>query len=373
MDEQTESPPGAIPLAESAPCEIPQVAVDAVCPVEDAPPRREPDLTLRFCTEKRAGRGEDGEPVLAVGPRAKGGCSFFMAVMDGMGGAGAGIISTDDGDQSEARLAAKAISGRFQKAVKEHSPHGSGWVGRTIDMIVVGTLKTLLQKYPDAPSGKLRGKIMRRFPSTVAATWMDDFDDLLHVAWAGDSRAYCLTPAEGLRQLTRDHARDGADDPFDGLRVDSPMSNLCCAGQPTALETRTYPIPAAPALIFCATDGCFGYLPSPMHFEALLLDTMDKASDMAGWRDALSAEIDAIAGDDASMAMLATVPSPETFETLREAFAERRAALGAQLESVGLLEESARHDALKAWWEQHYKPVYCAFAAQETQETQATP
>jgi hypothetical protein len=60
----------------------------------------------------------------------------------------------------------------------------------------------------------------------------------------------------------------------------------------------------APFLLLCATDGCFGYLPSPMHFERLLLEALRTARSVEGWSEAVQRSIVEITGDDASMAVL---------------------------------------------------------------------
>ena len=56
--------------------------------------------------------------------------------------------------------------------------------------------------------------------------------------------------------------------------------------------------------LLCATDGCFAYVRSPMHFEHLLLSTMQGARDAPDWQRALEAEVTAITGDDAAIALL---------------------------------------------------------------------
>ena len=87
-----------------------------------------------------------------------------------------------------------------------------------------------------------------------------------HVFWAGDSRAYVL-PADGARQLSTDDLRDPSD-AMANLRRDSVVSNAMSADTDFHVNYRRVEL-KAPFLLVCATDGCFGYVPTPMHFEHL--------------------------------------------------------------------------------------------------------
>jgi len=98
-----------------------------------------------------------------------------------------------------------------------------------------------------------------------------------HVFWAGDSRAYLLDPRAGAQQLTTDDIKSGAD-AMRNLTDDSVMSNCISASADFHINHRAVEL-EAPFVVLCATDGCYGYLPSPMHFEQLLLSTMAAAKD----------------------------------------------------------------------------------------------
>ena len=89
-----------------------------------------------------------------------------------------------------------------------------------------------------------------------------------HVFWAGDSRAYVFEP-DGARQLMSDDLRDPGD-ALANLRRDSVVSNAMSADTEFHVNYRRVEL-QAPFLLVCATDGCFGYLPTPMHFEQLVL------------------------------------------------------------------------------------------------------
>lgn len=44
-------------------------------------------------------------------------------------------------------------------------------------------------------------------------------------------------------------------------------------------------------IIFNATDGCFGYLKTPMEFEYLILQTLLSSDNIIEWRDKLKSQI----------------------------------------------------------------------------------
>ena len=72
----------------------------------------------------------------------------------------------------------------------------------------------------------------------------------------------------------------------------------------------------APFLAVAATDGCFGYVRSPMHFEHLLLSTLRDARDPTAWSARLQEEVSAVTGDDAAMAVLGNGADHRGFQDL---------------------------------------------------------
>lgn len=141
--------------------------------------------------------------------------------------------------------------------------------------------------------------------------------------WAGDSRCFSLDADEGLRQLTWDDLKSRGD-AFDNLNEDSPLSNYLNADSNFELHYQIVPF-ERPGIFIAATDGCFGYVRTPMHFEYLLLETMNRATDFDGWKQHLAGELSRIAGDDVSM-VVAVVGWPN-YQMVKADFATRRSHL----------------------------------------------
>jgi hypothetical protein len=158
-----------------------------------------------------------------------------------------------------------------------------------------------------APETTLRSKLVKALPTTMALAVLQRTDPAAgtygcHLFWAGDSRAYVADPEAGLVQLTTDDLRSGGD-AMRNLSDDSVMSNCISADTEFHINHRQVEL-RAPFLVLCATDGCFAYVRSPMHFEQLLLSTLQAARDATGWQEALEAAVAAITGDDAALALL---------------------------------------------------------------------
>ena len=130
-------------------------------------------------------------------------------------------------------------------------------------------------------------------------------------------RAYVLEPA-GVRQLTTDDLRDPGD-ALANLRRDSVVSNAMSADTDFHINYRRVKL-EAPFLVMGATDGCFGYVPTPMHFEDLVLRHLAAARNVDAWSAGLQEEISAITGDDAAMAVLGIGAD---FKEFKDLFAPR--------------------------------------------------
>jgi len=187
-----------------------------------------------------------------------------------------------------------------------------------------------------------------------------------HLLWSGDSRVYVFDPETGAHQLTRDDLRDQGD-ALVNLRQDSVVSNAMSAD--TDFVVHHYQVQlTAPFLAVAATDGCFGYVRTPIHFEHLVLAALRDSSDSGAWSRLLQQRITAITGDDAAMAVLGVGADHEEF---RQLFADRTADLEQRcIRPLDRLEDEARraeraaaearhrHAALQTTLWASYKPGY---------------
>ncbi|HEV3400132.1 MAG TPA: protein phosphatase 2C domain-containing protein, partial [Actinomycetes bacterium] len=264
-----------------------------------------PSVSFKFCTAKVAGEGEDADPILRVGPDLG-----LLGVFDGMGGAGGRVYDTPDGRHSGAYIASRFARNVVERLMLElikpewnlDGPATAGELHRVLASSLAARLAEL-----KAPETSLRSKLVKALPTTMTLAVLQRTDPAAgayacHLFWAGDSRAYLLDPEGGARQLTTDDLRSGGD-AMRNLTDDSVMSN--CISADTEFHINHHQVELqVPFLLLCATDGCFAYLRSPMHFEHLLLSTMQAARDVPGWQQALEAEVTAITGDDAAIALL---------------------------------------------------------------------
>jgi serine/threonine protein phosphatase PrpC len=275
-------------------------------------------LTLAFNVEKVSGKGEDADPVVVHTDDY-----HVVGVFDGMGGAGALQCDGPAGRRTGAFYASTLARGFTRDiAQRDQSLLTHGTPG-DIAAHIYDELATKLNESAgllSMPASKLRSALLRRLPTTAAVAVVRGSGSEVLVFWAGDSRVYLLAPAAGLGQLTRDHLRDDGD-AMTNLERDAPLANCIHADRTFSIAWRAFQ-PTTGYLVIACTDGCFGFVASPMHFEQCLLDTMAAATTMDEWRERLIAALGEITGDDMSMAVFA-VGWP-TFEAMRAAFTTRQ-------------------------------------------------
>ena len=246
----------------------------------------------------------------------------LVAVFDGMGGAGGTVYDTAEGPRSGAYLASRLacdVVERLMLDALEPQWHLDGArTARELRDAVRDALMDRLQEL-DAPATKLRSKLIRALPTTMALVALQRSDPNgarwdAHIMWAGDSRAYVLEPDAGARQLTTDDLRDPGD-AMVNLRQDSVVANAMSADTPFTVNYRRVTL-EAPFIVVAATDGCFGYVPSPMHFEHMLLATLRGAGDVEEWSSAIQRRVTEITGDDAAMATFGVGADLDGFKRL---------------------------------------------------------
>ena len=275
-----------------------------------------PTISFAFNLGKIPDQGEDSDPILRDGPDLG-----LLGVFDGMGGAGGTVYETPEGRRTGAYLASRIARDVVEQRMLdllEPDWHLNGKAAaRNLQHAVQQALKQRLQELNPAPSS-LRSRLIRALPTTMAVvalqrtqpggpTWAG------HVFWAGDSRAYVFE-SRGASQLSTDDLRDPGD-ALANLRRDSVVSNALSADTEFHINYRRVEL-RSPFLVVCATDGCFGYVRTPMHFEYLVLSHLLEARNTEAWSSALQAEIAAVTGDDAAMSTLGVGADLKEFQEL---------------------------------------------------------
>ncbi|HYP45148.1 MAG TPA: protein phosphatase 2C domain-containing protein [Propionibacteriaceae bacterium] len=290
-------------------------------------PAQGPTVSFGFNLGKILDHGEDSDPILRDGPDLG-----LLAVFDGMGGAGGTVYDTDDGPRSGAYLASRIARDVVERRMLQLLVPDWNLKGEAAAEDLRRSVQEALQERLTelkAPKSGLRSRLLRALPTTMAAialqrTHRSGSRWLCHVFWAGDSRAYVFEPG-GARQLMTDDLRDPSD-AMTNLRRDSVVSNAMSADTEFHVNYRRVEL-EAPFLLVCATDGCFGYVPTPMHFEHLVLAPLPTTRTVRAWSETVQREIAAITGDDAAMAVMAVGAD---LDELKSLYAPRVAELEQQ-------------------------------------------
>lgn len=289
-----------------------------------------------------AGAGEDAPPLITFREEANSG---LIGVFDGLGGAGGETIRLPDGtertgawlasrharnvvvdlyDQLVSRLTASRsapVSGDLYSQ-KTELPESRPPFDFTVELkrALQEELIKAAAEVRAGGSSRLKSSLIKTLPTTMAICTFDLSSREYTAIWAGDSRVYCLNPDMGLQQVTTDDLK-GSPDALQNLTSDAIMSNCLSASADFVLRERQLAMPW-PCVLIAATDGCFGYVHTPLQFEYMLLSTMGDAGSFEDWKKRLEAAIVRITGDDSTLAAFA-IGWPD-FATLRKHFAARR-------------------------------------------------
>ncbi len=270
---------------------------------------------------KKENQGEDAPPInMEVSSNKK-----VIAVFDGLGGSGSTIYEEDSKKRTGAYISSRVVS----KVVLDYFNNlNNQKITYEVNTEFIENLKTKiitaleeklkLQKYEIS---KLKSSLIRIFPTTLTLINCDIEDNKtkFDVVWAGDSRAYVLTADKGLIQLSKDDLKLD-NDPFENLKNDSPLSNMICLENDFKLNHKTYSF-KNPFFAIVATDGCFGYYSTPMHFEYYLLKSLKDSNDELEFKENLEKEFSKVSGDDFSLAI--TYITDTNFNQIKENFRNR--------------------------------------------------
>ena len=266
--------------------------------------------------EKIVREGEDAPPLMEI-LNHKG----LIAVFDGMGGSGSATYRTQNGDaHSGAYHAARIVRNVVQNQFKEH--FGSSQkpsFRKALKEKLVTVLRQKLSQLDTSPS-RIKSSLSRKLPTTLTSIYFARESEKCscEVIWAGDSRAYLLLP-QGLQQLSRDDVNESADVLAD-MNQDSPLTNCISADSDFELRHASFQF-NQPAILIVATDGCFGYMRTPAHFEQMLLQCLQESGADEEWGDKIRKFLKPLASDDYSMALICL--GWDNFGTIKNAFNER--------------------------------------------------
>lgn len=262
--------------------------------------------------EKREGHGEDSTPLSIIKENF-----YAVGVFDGMGGSGAAICKSEFGNNHTkayvaSRIIQEAISCYIENAKNIKDINSDG-----IKSTVIGRLEQEKSHYPAKASG-LRTKLVRDYPTTLAITtaFKDEEDSyIINSYWAGDSRNYLWT-TDGFYQISKDDL-DTEHDPLENLRNDGALSNCVCADRDFVINNKKI-IVANKFVILSATDGCFNYFATPMHFQEVLLTGLKLSENVVEWENFCKDEFSDVTGDDISISLIAV--GFKDFNDLKDTF-----------------------------------------------------
>lgn len=260
-------------------------------------------LSISDMKEKKIGLGEDSDPIFLNS-------DTFVAigVLDGMGGAGGAECNSDFGDlHTKAYVASRIIKDAIESELRQLSilpdPHK---LIQLLEKAIAKRYEDELAKYPPKPKGGLRSTLLKEYPTTLAMICVSSASDkyIIDSIWAGDSRNY-IWNMNGLFQISIDDLKGGLD-PLQNLFEDAPMSNCLQADGPVGLNNRTLEFPKSDKfIVMSATDGCFGYYPSPMDFEEILSDCIYKANSIEDCKMLINQAFASVTADDFSFSIAA--------------------------------------------------------------------
>lgn len=235
---------------------------------------------------------------------------FIIASFDGCGGSGSKKYENYSG-KTGAYIASRAVCGGIKSWFCESGKDNE------ISEYIHEAL-SVCKQYADK-AGRIMGSLGKAFPTTAAIITGQISENKVDTTcyWAGDSRCYMLD-ADGLHQLTADDL-DGQD-AMSNLSNDGVMTNVINAS--TSFEVHNKKISFnSPCILLTATDGCFGYLNSPMEFEYLLSDSLIKAKNLHEWKVALNERMHNVTGDDYTLCV--AICGFTDFEDIKKSFVKR--------------------------------------------------
>lgn len=251
------------------------------------------DQIIYIKKEKIAGKGEDSccfDNVSRPG-------ATMLSVFDGCGGAGAKKY-VKLGNHSGAYIGSRVVCGivfDWFRGLADLN-NESTWTMQIHDMI-----QEAFAKYRECDESRsvMRGSLAKEFPTTMSGSIIlnKNTGAEANFLWAGDSRGYVLD-ANGLHQMTQDDVNDA--DALNNLMNDGAMTNVISGSKDFEIHTNKCPLYPG-SMVICSTDGCFGYLESPIHFEYMLLSYLMESNSHIDWKNKVTDYLARVSGDDFTM------------------------------------------------------------------------
>lgn len=248
-----------------------------------------------ICQDKIKNKGEDSY-IANINQNAG-----IIGVYDGCGGIGARKYEEYD-NQTGAFIASRVVAEGVNEwfnlwCEKKEEICSSKYLATPIKETIDKKLSTYREGI--VKKSILKGGMQKDFPTTAAMAIVRNFNgkSFVNILWSGDSRVYWLDN-KGLHQLSCDDVE--GEDAMSNIHNDGVLKNVVSASNKYVLHE--YAVENMnKGMLFTATDGCFGFLQSPMHFEFLFLDTLRMVSNIKDWENEVKKSIVNITGDDATI------------------------------------------------------------------------
>ena len=292
------------------------------------------DFVIEIYREKMEGKGEDAY-VFSVLPEAA-----LIGVFDGCGGAGAKVY-----EKLQGKTSAYAASRIVSAVVKD-------WFSSSKGQVFPDSAEFLKQQIKEkyrmcyeivGEQSSIRSGLVKIFPTTAAfAVCREESGSFVaDCFWAGDSRVYLLD-ANGLAQISVDDL--SVPDAMENLYNDGVMTNVINHSKDFMIHHRRIRTDG-PCFLFSATDGCFGYVSTPMEFEFMLVMTLVKAANANEWQKNLDRVFGEVAGDDYSLSGVAL--GYGSFEAIQKSLSKRGKLLYSHI--ISELDHMGREEKTQLW------------------------
>ena len=284
----------------------------------------------------------------------------YMGVYDGCGGIGSKRYA-NAGGSTGAYLSSRFLALKMYEWVREHAENENFINQKDSEKIGKYLQKHLTAFRTQLDTGNpmgVKGGLSISLPSTAAMFFYQcrEEDVITKFLWAGDSRGYILD-MNGLAQITADDV-DDRQDAFSNLTNDSKLENVVNADKDFVINEKDVAL-CKPCILLVSSDGVFGYIPTPMEFEYMLLATLEQAGSFDEWQKRMSAFIKEYASDDYTLGM--AVIGFDDFEMVKNYYTPRTRYLYSRF--IKPIEEGraagSRSD-LKKYWE-IYRPNYSRY------------